>query len=120
MADTALPIATLSSGVERLFPTLTPVQIKRIAAHGRSRSINAGEVLVEAGAHIVPFFVVMAGRVEGVRLSGNAEALVAVHGPGQLPGGVHMLSGRPPPGLPWGRESGGVMRVHRGALLILV
>ncbi len=36
MTDTALPITlTLSSGAERMFPTLTPAQIKRIAAHGK-------------------------------------------------------------------------------------
>src|SRR5258706_6344721 len=62
MTDTALPVAmTLSSGNERIFPTLTPTQIKRIAAHGQVRSIRSGEVLVEAGALIVPFFVVTAG-----------------------------------------------------------
>ena len=37
MTDTAAPVAlTLSSRVERMFPTLTPVQI--IAAYGRPRS----------------------------------------------------------------------------------
>src|SRR5258705_8124618 len=97
MTDKALPIAlTLSSGVERMFPTLTPAQIKRIAAHGQVRSIQAGEVLIEAGAHVVPFFVVTAGRVEVIRPSGTTETLVAVHGPGQFTGEVNMLSSPPP------------------------
>jgi thioredoxin reductase (NADPH) len=121
MADTALPIAlTLSSGVERVFPTLTPAQIKRIAAHGRSRSINAGEVLVEAGAHIVPFFVVTAGRVEAVRLSGSTETLVAVHGPGQFTGEVNMLSGRPALVRSRAGESGEVIELNHDQLLTLV
>src|SRR5256885_17169265 len=62
MTDTALPSPlTLSSGVERMFPTLTPAQVKRIAAHGKQRSIRSGEVLIEAGARAVPFFFVTAG-----------------------------------------------------------
>jgi hypothetical protein len=96
MTDTALPLAlTLSSGVERMFPTLTPAQIKRIAAHGQVRSIRPGEVLVEAGQQVVPFFVITAGRVEVIRPSGSIETLVAVHEPGQFTGEVNMLSGRP-------------------------
>src|SRR6185436_2816476 len=121
MTGTALPIAmTLSSGVERMFPTLTPAQIKRIAVHGKMRSIQAGEVLIEAGAHVVPFFVITAGRVEVIRPSGSTETLVAVHGPGQFTGEVNMLSGRP--ALLQSRviESGEVIELDREQLLTLV
>jgi thioredoxin reductase (NADPH) len=121
MTDTALPIApTLASGVERMFPTLTPAQIKRVAVHGRSRSISAGEVLVEAGAHVVPFFVVTTGRVEGVRPSGSTETLVALHGPGQFTGEVNMLSGRPALVRSRAREPGEVIELDREQLLALV
>jgi thioredoxin reductase (NADPH) len=96
MTDSALPTPlTFSSGVERMFPTLTAAQIARVAAHGKPRAIRSGEVLVEAGALAVPFFVVTAGRLEVVRPSGGVETLVAVHGPGQFTGEVNMLSGRP-------------------------
>src|SRR5438034_9605568 len=98
MTDTALPVPlTLSSGVERMFPTLTPAQVKRIAAHGKQRSIRSGEVLIEAGARVVPCLVVTAGRVEVVRPSGTTETLVAIHRPGQVTGEDNMLSCRPPP-----------------------
>jgi thioredoxin reductase (NADPH) len=121
MTDTALPVAlTLSSGVERMFPTLTPAQIKRIAAHGRSRSISSGEVLVEAGAQVVPFFVVTAGRVEVIRPSGSTETLVAVHGPGQFTGEVNMLSGRPALVRSRASEPGEVIELDREHLLALV
>src|SRR5437867_3260576 len=74
MTDTTPPVAlTLPSGLERMFPTLTPGQVERIATHGHVRSIRAGEALVEPGEQIVPFFVVTAGRVEVVRPSGTAE-----------------------------------------------
>jgi hypothetical protein len=54
MIDTTLPVAlTLSSGAERMFPTLMPAQVKRIAAHGQVRSIRPGEVLVEAEGSLV-------------------------------------------------------------------
>src|SRR2546425_7161914 len=97
MTDTALPVPlTLSSGVERMFPTLTPAQVKRIAAHGKQRSIRSGEVLIEAGARVVPFFVVTAGRVEGVPPSRRTETLVAGPGPGQFTREGNMLSRRPP------------------------
>ena len=121
MTDTALPVPlTLSSGVERMFPTLTPAQVKRIAAHGKQRSIRSGEVLIEAGARVVPFFVVMAGRVEVVRPSGSTETLVAVHGPGQFTGEVNMLSGRPALVRSRTIESGEVIELDREQLLALV
>jgi len=121
MTSTALPIAlTLSSGVERTFPTLTLAQIKRIAAHGKIRSIQAGEVLVEAGEQVVPFFVVTAGRVEVIRPSGATETLVAVHGPGQFTGEVNMLSGRPALVRSRVSEAGEVIELDREQLLALV
>jgi len=121
MTDTALPSPlTLSSGVERMFPTLTPAQVKRIAAHGKQRSIRSGEVLVEAGARVVPFFVVTAGRIEVVRPSGDTATLVAVHGPGQFTGEVNMLSGRPALVRSRTIESGEVIELDREQLLALV
>src|SRR2546428_8844443 len=98
MTDTALPSPlTLSSGVERMFPTLTPAQVKRIAAHGKQRSIRSGEVLIEAGARVVPFFVVTAGRGEGVPPTRSTQKTVAVPGPGPLHREGHNLFRRPPP-----------------------
>ena len=121
MTDTALPSPlTLSSGVERMFPTLTPAQVKRIAAHGKQRSIRSGEVLIEAGARVVPFFVVTEGRVEVVRPSGSTETLVAVHGPGQFTGEVNMLSGRPALVRSRTIESGEVIELDHEHLLALV
>ena len=54
-----LPLA--SSRTEQVFPTLTPAQIRRIAAHGHMRATQSGEVLVEQGDTAVPFFVVVSG-----------------------------------------------------------
>ncbi len=121
MIDTDIPSPlTLSSGAERMFPTLTPAQIKRIAGHGRARSIQSGEVLIEAGAQGVPFFVVTAGRLEVVRPSGSTETLVAVHGPGQFTGEVNMLSGRPALVRSRASEPGEVIELDHEHFLTLV
>jgi len=121
MTDKTLPVPlTQASGVERMFPTLTPAQIERIAAHGHVRPIRPGEVLVEAGEQVVPFFVVTRGQVEVVRPSGTTETLVAVHGPGQFTGEVNMLSGRPALLRARASESGEVIELDREHLLALV
>jgi thioredoxin reductase (NADPH) len=121
MIDRTIPAPlTQSSGVERMFPTLTPAQIERIAVRGRTRAMRTGELLVEAGAQIVPFFVVRSGQVDILLPSGMSETLVAVHGPGQFTGEVNMLSGRP--ALVRGRvsESGEVIELDRERFLTLV
>ena len=44
-ARRGLPLT--SSRIEKIFPKLTPEQIRRISAHGRIRSVQPGEVLIE-------------------------------------------------------------------------
>ena len=52
-----------SSRIEKIFPKLTPEQIRRIAAYGGTRSVQPGEVLIEQGDTSVPFFVVITAEV---------------------------------------------------------
>ena len=79
-----------------MFPTLTEAQVRRIAALGRARAVEAGEVLVEAGDRDVPFFVVTRGELEIVRPSNpnEGEIFLASVQPGMFTGEVSMLSGR--------------------------
>jgi thioredoxin reductase (NADPH) len=105
---------------EQMFPTLTPAQIERIAAHGRVRPTRPGEVLVEAGDPVMPFFVVKTGRLEIVQPSGAAPTLVAVEGPGQFSGEVNMLSGRRALFRIQATEPGEVIELQREQLLALV
>ena len=77
-----------------MFPVLTADQIARIAAHGRMRSFDKGEVLVQAGEHTTRFFVLVEGELELVRPSETTEDLVAIYRPGMFTGEVNMLSGR--------------------------
>jgi thioredoxin reductase (NADPH) len=103
-----------------MFPTLTPAQVERIAAHGHLRQIRPGEVLVQPGDQNVPFFVITTGGVEIVRPSSANETLVALYGPGQFTGEVNMLSGRPALLRVRVSEAGEVIELDRDHLLALV
>jgi thioredoxin reductase (NADPH) len=111
---------TLTARIDQMFPTLTPAQMERIAAHGRRRPIEQGEVLFEAGAEVIPFFVVVEGRIEIVRSSGATGSLVAVLGPGQFTGEVQLLTGRRALVRAHAAESGEAVELDREHLLALV
>ena len=49
MSDARRGLPLTSSRIEKIFPKLTPAQIGRIAAHGRTRSVQTGDVLIEQG-----------------------------------------------------------------------
>jgi len=111
-----------SSGprAEHIYPTLTPAQLGRIAAHGRRRRVEAGEVRVQAGEQTARLFVVVAGRIDVVRPSAAGDEVVVAFGPGMFTGEVTMLSGRP--GLAQIRAgvAGEVIEVGRDELLALI
>jgi thioredoxin reductase (NADPH) len=88
------PAASPPDAGTQTFPILTAPQIARIATHGHVRPIQRGEVLVEQGDRVVPFFVVTAGELEIVRPSGTTATFITVVGPGQFTGEVNMISGR--------------------------
>src|SRR5690349_3635361 len=94
MAVTRVPDAS-PSHTALMFPTLTPAQIERIAAHGVRRRVAAGDVLFEPGVHVAPFFVIASGRLEIVRPSRDAETMVAEQGAGGFTGEANLLNGRP-------------------------
>ena len=120
MAETPQPLLPVKSRADHVFPTLTPAQIGRIAPHGHVQTMTKGEILVEAGEPVVPFFVVTAGALEVVRTSGGVETIVAVHGPGQFSGEVNMISGRRALFRSRVRESGTVIRLDRDQMVALV
>jgi thioredoxin reductase (NADPH) len=88
------PTLTPTSRVEDLFPILTPAQVARMAAHGRARHLERGEVLIEPGGPNTRFFVVSTGYLEVVGVRRNIDEVVTVHRPGQFTGDVGTLSGR--------------------------
>jgi thioredoxin reductase (NADPH) len=121
MADSLLKTPTVSpEHAALMFPTLTAAQIARVAAHGSARPVREGEVLVEAGAQPVPFFIVKAGQIEIVRSSKDGDTLVAVHNPGAFTGEANMLLGRPALMRARVSQSGEVIEMTREQMLALV
>ena len=117
-----LPVAPAAGGSrsERLFPTLTPQQLSRVAAHGRRRPTVGGEVLVEVGDRIIPFFVVVSGELNVLRPSGGEETLIVTHHPGQFTGEGNMIGGRRALGRLRVGVPGEVIELNREQLLALV
>jgi len=121
MADAAPVQLQASDRADRLFPILTDSQIARIESHGRRRRINAGDVLVEPGDTVVPFFVVMSGQLEIVRVDKFAgEVILAVQSAGQFTGEVNMISGRRALFRIRAREAGQVLELAREEVSALV
>ncbi len=120
MTEIAAPQLTPPPQPEQLTPTLTPAQIQRVAAHGRSRAVGAGEVLYDIGEPNPRMFVVLSGSIEIVRLAMGAESIVLVYGPGQFTGEVTLLSGRRSLARVRAGAAGEVIEVDRDELLTLV
>src|SRR2546422_4010585 len=101
---TALTAPPSGQRAEHIYPTLTPAQLARIAAHGRRRQVERGEVLVEAGEQTARFFVVAAGRGHNFPPSGGGRGGLGGFCPRGVFGGGNPLSGRPraPPHPPRG------------------
>ncbi|HET7217464.1 MAG TPA: FAD-dependent oxidoreductase [Vicinamibacterales bacterium] len=122
MTEISVPIPPTTTPRDgHMFPILTAAQIARIAAHGVRRHVDAGEVLVETGAHNPPFFVVVSGSLAVVRPSGTTgEETVTTHRPGQFSGEVNLLSGRRGLVRVRAAAAGEVIQVGRDELLSLV
>jgi thioredoxin reductase (NADPH) len=120
MADKTPIIPSANARADKIVPTLTDAQIARIAPYGRARRVQRGEVLVEPGARTARFFVVTAGQIEIVRLSGATEELLALYGPGMFTGELTLLSGRRGLAQIRAGEAGEVIEVDRENLLALV
>jgi thioredoxin reductase (NADPH) len=118
------PIAAQPSypvtNVEQTFPKLTPDQIARVAAHGRLRRVERGEVLVGVGMPAASFFVVISGTIEIIQPGLNGEAALRVINPGEFTGEVSMLSGRRYIVTLRVAEPGELIEVKRDDLLALV
>jgi thioredoxin reductase (NADPH) len=114
------PLAATVSRPDRVFPTLTPAQITRIAPHGRRRAIAPGEVVVEVGQRPVPFFVVLSGEMQVLRPAAGTESLIVTHRAGQFTGEGTMLTGRRALARTRVSEAGEVVELDREQLLGLI
>ncbi|HEV3139138.1 MAG TPA: FAD-dependent oxidoreductase, partial [Vicinamibacterales bacterium] len=105
---------------ERVFPTLTAAQIARIAAHGRRRTVARGDVLVDVGQKVVPFFVVVSGEVQVLSPVNGTETLIVSHQDGQFTGEGNMITGRRAMARLRVSEPGDLIELTREQLLSLV
>ena len=119
--DPALtPLAVTVSRPDRVFPTLTPEQVSRIASHGRRRSTTRGDVLVEVGDKAVPVFVVISGELQALRPAEGGDTLIVSHQAGQFSGEANMISGRRALARLRVSEAGEVIQLDREQLLALI
>jgi thioredoxin reductase (NADPH) len=79
---------------EQLFAKLTPSQIERIAAAGHKRRVSQGQILINQGDEVMPFFVLVSGRIDIVQPSEEGEVLIVQHQPGEFTGELNTLTGR--------------------------
>jgi thioredoxin reductase (NADPH) len=104
----------------QVFPVLTAAQINRIRPFASLRHAALGEVLFEADASDVSFFILLSGAMEVVQPDIDGERSVAQHGPGEFTGEMTMITGHR--SLVRGRmaESGDVLEISGSGLRSLV
>lgn len=61
----------------RAFPALTEEQIDRIRPLGRIRQVRSGDILIKPGDTVIPFYVLLSGRMEIVQPSLDGERMIA-------------------------------------------
>src|SRR5436190_9225678 len=121
MSDSMAIIQPSSSARAALmFPTLEDRLVARIAAHGATHPVQAGDVLIEAGEPNPRFFVMKSGKAEVVRPSDLGDARVAVHTAGSFTGEANMILGRRSIMRTQMTEPGEVIELTHGQLLLLI
>lgn len=124
MSDNAAPGSTVASGSSadrgHLDPVLSADEIERFAGFGRRRTVHRGEILIEAGAQSTSVYVILRGRVQIVRVSGDEETTIRIAGPGEFTGEAYTLSGRPSIFRARALEDGDVIELAHHQLLNIV
>jgi thioredoxin reductase (NADPH) len=121
MNDVRIPASpTAASRLDQLFPKLTPRQLARFLAQGRTRQTADGEVLIATGSRAAACFVVLGGELEIVRQTELSADVIALHGVGSFTGEISTLSGRPALLTTRVRARGEVIELDRERLLALV
>lgn len=110
----------LPSPVEETFPKLTEEQIARVAAHGRIRHVERGEILIASGQPTSLFFVVVSATIEVMRVTRDGQEIARVISDREFSGEVSILSGRPMFVSLRVGQSGDVIELQRDELLSLV
>ena len=94
LTEDALSPPPPGSTPSEMFPVLTSAQRARVLAHGRGRTVEQDEIVVEINEHVTKFFVVVSGQLHILQVSNNQEHVVAICNPGMFSGELNVLSGR--------------------------
>ncbi|HLX09901.1 MAG TPA: cyclic nucleotide-binding domain-containing protein [Thermoanaerobaculia bacterium] len=98
-----------------LFGQLTDDDVEWLLAHGRSRAVAAGDVLIRQGASIDAVFILLAGKLS-VWLAGREEREIARLNAGEIVGEMSFLDARPPSATVKGSEDSTVFAIPRADL----
>ena len=121
MSDsTAVAVPSTPERAALMFPILDDRLIATIAAHGVTRPVRAGDVLIQAGEPDPHFFLLKSGRAEVVRPSNLGDTRVAVHAAGAFTGEANMILGRRSIMRTTVTEPGEVIDLTRDQLLALI
>ena len=118
-ADT-LSAFPVTDGGDQTFPILSEAQLARISRHGHRSEVEAGEVLIDVGAPVTHFYVVLSGAIEGVQLRESGGVRVRTLRAGQFSGEVSILSGRPSLITLRVCQDGEILEIDRDKLLDLI
>src|SRR5882724_10640882 len=77
-----------------MFPVLSSAQQARVLLHGRRRTVEENEIVVELNEHVTKVFVVASGQLHALQVANNQEHAVAICNPGMFTGELNVLSGR--------------------------
>jgi len=103
-----------------VFPTLTAAQIDRIRPYGTARTVQAGEILFEAGDLRIPCFVLLSGKLDIVITTLSGEHVFATHRAGGFSGDMVLMSGAGSMARGRVAESGEFIEVSADALHSLI
>ena len=77
-----------------MFPVLTSAQQARVLAHGKRRTVEHDEIVVELNQLITKVFVVVSGQLHVFHVANGQQHVVAICNPGMFTGELNVLSGR--------------------------
>src|SRR5438132_12873705 len=77
-----------------MFPVLTSAQQARVLTHGRRRTVEHNEIVVELNEHVTKFFVVVSGQLHILQIANKQQHAVTICIPGMFTGELTVLSGR--------------------------
>jgi thioredoxin reductase (NADPH) len=77
------------------YPRLSDAQVQALAAQGRRRATEAGEVLVRAGDPTYDLIVILDGAIATLDDAEGEEHIIAVHRRGRFVGELGLLTGQP-------------------------